>query len=168
VQPAAGDHADVEDGLILPVVGEIAPKPLPRYAENGRKILLVEDNPINAMLTRELLVRRGYAVSHVPSGESALELAARERFDVVLTDIHMPGMDGVEMAQRLREREGRLGRPCTRIVALTADTVETGRHACQDAGMDGFLTKPVDPAELDAMLNDLIYFAPRSPAEAAA
>ncbi|HEY1962127.1 MAG TPA: ATP-binding protein, partial [Rhizomicrobium sp.] len=47
VQPAAGDHADVEDGLILPVVGEIAPKPLPRYAENGRKILLVEDNPIN-------------------------------------------------------------------------------------------------------------------------
>ena len=162
---ADGQADEAEDALPLPVVAELTPKPLAQHAGNGRRILLVEDNPINAMLTRELLVRRGYAVNHVLSGESALEIAARERFDVVLTDIHMPGMDGVETAQHFREREDRLGRPRTPIVALTADAVETGKHACQDAGMDGFLTKPVDPAELDTMLETL--FADARPRDAA-
>ena len=168
IQTVTGEEsAQTEDVLPPPVVvAELSPKPLPQNnSANGRSVLLVEDNPINAMLTRELLVRRGYAVSHVLSGESALELAANERFDAVLTDIHMPGMDGVETAQRLREREARLGRQRTPIVALTADAVETGRHACQDAGMDGFLTKPVDPAELDAMLESL--FADVRPRDAA-
>jgi PAS domain S-box-containing protein len=166
VQTGATDEpAESDDALPSSVVAELAPKPLPQNMANGRTILLVEDNPINAMLTRELLVRRGYRVSHVLSGEAALELAARERFDGVLTDIHMPGMDGVETAQRMREREERVGRPRTPIVALTADAVETGKHACQDAGMDGFLTKPVDPAELDAMLETL--FADVRPRDAA-
>jgi CheY-like chemotaxis protein len=116
---------------------------------------MAEDNPINAMLMRELLQRRGYSVRDVGSGEAALELIEHESFDVILTDIHMPGMDGIETARHLRQREAELGRGRTPIIALTADTVETGKHACQDAGMDGFLTKPVDPAELDAMLKAL-------------
>src|SRR5205823_1014584 len=121
IQAAPDDvETQTDDALPPPVVAELSPKPLPQNnAANGRSILLVEDNPINAMLTRELLVRRGYTVSHALSGESALEIAAREHFDVALTDIHMPGMDGVEMAHRLRERETRLGRPRTPIVALT-------------------------------------------------
>jgi CheY-like chemotaxis protein len=63
----------------------------------------------------------------------------------------MPGMDGIEAAKAIRRNEGRLSRARTPIVALTADTLETGRRACREAGMDGFLTKPVEPTQLDDM-----------------
>jgi CheY-like chemotaxis protein len=69
----------------------------------------------------------------------------------LLTDIHMPGMDGIEATKAIRAMEERNFRVRTPIVALTADALETGKRACQDAGMDGFLTKPVDPAELEEM-----------------
>jgi CheY-like chemotaxis protein len=118
----------------------------------GLKILLVEDNPINAMLTRELLRRRGHQISEVTSGEAAIQVMAEERFDLMLTDIHMPGLDGVEATKRIRLAELRAGKKRTPIVALTADVLETGKRACQEAGMDGFLSKPIDPAELDSML----------------
>ncbi|HEY1631103.1 MAG TPA: ATP-binding protein [Rhizomicrobium sp.] len=118
----------------------------------GLKILLVEDNPINAMLTRELLRRRGHQISEVTSGEAAIQVMAQERFDLMLTDIHMPGLDGVEATKRIRLAELRAGKRRTPIVALTADVLETGKRACQEAGMDGFLSKPIDPAELDSML----------------
>jgi len=72
-------------------------------------------------------------------------------FDLVLTDIHMPGMDGIEATKALRTLEARLGRPRTPIIALTADVLETGRRACREAGMDGFLTKPIEPKQLDDM-----------------
>lgn len=121
----------------------------------GLKILLAEDNPINAMLTRELLRRRGHQVREVASGLDAVSAAASDVFDLVLTDIHMPGLDGVEATRRIREAEAQAERPRVPIVALTADAFETGKRACQDAGMDGFLTKPVDPAELDMILENL-------------
>jgi PAS domain S-box-containing protein len=132
---------------------------IPPLAVVGRRVLLAEDNPINAMLTRELLRRRGYEVREVASGEAALQVLEGESFDLVLTDIHMPGMDGIEMTSRLRGREAMTGRARTPVVALTADALETGKDACQEAGMDGFLTKPVDPAELDAMFETI--FSPR-------
>ncbi|HUJ46096.1 MAG TPA: ATP-binding protein [Rhizomicrobium sp.] len=137
-----------------------------RHGAAGKRILLAEDNPINAMLMRELLKRRGYEVVGVASGEAALDASESERFDLVLTDIHMPGLDGIETARRMREREAATGRVRTPIVALTADALETGKHACQDAGMDGFLTKPVDPEELDAML-EAIFSARERPRNAA-
>jgi CheY-like chemotaxis protein len=134
----------------------------------GRRVLVAEDNAVNAMLIRELLQRRGFAVREVTSGEDALEAAKRERFDLILTDIHMPGLDGIETARRLRARETAADSTMrTPIVALTADAVETGKVACQDAGMDGFLTKPVDPAELDAMIENLLNSDASSPREAA-
>jgi PAS domain S-box-containing protein len=132
----------------------------------GYKILLAEDNPINALLTRELLKRRGHTVSEVRSGDAAVAAVTRERFDLVLTDIHMPGLDGVEATKKIRAEEKLMSRERVPIVALTADTVETGRRACQEAGMDGFLTKPIDPAELDSMFEKI--FAGDSPARSAA
>ncbi len=132
----------------------------------GLKILLVEDNPINAMLTRELLRRRGHQISEVTSGEAAIAVMAEERFDLMLTDIHMPGLDGCEATKRIRLAELRAGKRRTPIVALTADVLETGKRACQDAGMDGFLSKPIDPAELDSMIAKI--FAPRHAAANAA
>jgi CheY-like chemotaxis protein len=116
------------------------------------KILLAEDNPVNALVIRELLLRRGHQVFEVASGEAAIAALSEGTFDLMLTDIHMPGLDGIEATRRIRALEAASGRPRTPIIALTADALETGKQACQDAGMDGFLTKPIDPAELDAMI----------------
>jgi CheY-like chemotaxis protein len=126
----------------------------------------VEDNPINAMLSRELLRRRGFEVKDVASGEAALSALMQDRFDVVLTDLHMPGLDGLETTRRLREMEMEENRARTPVVALTADANQGIREACQEAGMDGFLTKPIDPAELDSVLQTL--FQPDQAAHRAA
>ena len=123
----------------------------PQAARKGLRILLAEDNPINALLIRELLRRRGHAIREVTTGTAAVAAMEEERFDLLLTDIHMPGMDGIEATRAIRANEEKHDRRRTPIVALTADALETGKHACRDAGMDGFLTKPVDPAELEEM-----------------
>jgi CheY-like chemotaxis protein len=122
-----------------------------QQASNGLKILLAEDNPVNALLIRELLRRRGHITKEVTTGSAAVAALDEENFDLLLTDIHMPGMDGIEAARAIRASEEKHGRRRTPIVALTADALETGKRACQEAGMDGFLTKPVDPAELEEM-----------------
>jgi CheY-like chemotaxis protein len=103
------------------------------------------------MLIRELLKRRGHNVVEVTTGTDAVKAMAGQRFDLLLTDIHMPGMDGIEAARAIRRQEQTNGTPRVPIVALTADAMETGKRACQEAGMDGFLTKPVGPAELEEM-----------------
>jgi len=150
------------DNFALPDHGELAQTHVTSAADTrpkrecrSLKILLAEDNPINALLTRELLRRRGHEVKEVASGESAIAAMAEDRFDLILTDIHMPGLDGIEATRRIRADEIANGRVRTPIVALTADVVETGKRACQEAGMDGFLSKPIDPAELDSMLNEI-------------
>jgi PAS domain S-box-containing protein len=135
----------------------MAPLPPPpaqqkvRSAGAGLRILLAEDNPVNALLIRELLRRRGHSIREVTNGSAAVAAMEEERFDLLLTDIHMPGMDGIEATRAIRTNEATQRRPRTPIVALTADALETGKRACQEAGMDGFLTKPVDPAELEEM-----------------
>jgi PAS domain S-box-containing protein len=129
----------------------VGPAMVNKPAEEGLRILLAEDNPINMMLIRELLRRRGHSVVEVTTGNAAVKAMQGDSFDLLLTDIHMPGMDGIEAARVIRADEARSGRSRTPIVALTADALEDGKRACQDAGMDGFLTKPVDPAELEEM-----------------
>jgi PAS domain S-box-containing protein len=153
--------------------GDAAPAAAPAPAEEptapgggGIRVLLAEDNPINLLLTRELLRRRGHRVVEVTSGEAAVRAMEGGEFDMVLTDIHMPGMDGIEATRAIRAYETATGRRRTPIVALTADALETGKRACKDAGMDGFLTKPVDPAQLDDMFN--VFFPNAAPARTAA
>ena len=144
---------------VAPPAPERARSELPRppgeqklqHAGSGLKILLAEDNPVNALLIRELLRRRGHITKEVTTGSAAVAAMDEENFDLLLTDIHMPGMDGIEAARAIRANEEKHGRRRTPIVALTADALETGKRACQEAGMDGFLTKPVDPAELEEM-----------------
>jgi CheY-like chemotaxis protein len=117
----------------------------------GLNVLLAEDNPVNMMLIRELLRRRGHTVHEASNGQAAVRAMRDRRFDLLLTDIHMPGMDGIEAARAIRALERENNLPRTPIVALTADALDAGKHACREAGMDGFLTKPVDPAELEEM-----------------
>ncbi|HXR94719.1 MAG TPA: ATP-binding protein, partial [Rhizomicrobium sp.] len=128
-----------------------APTPERREARAALKILLAEDDPINSLLILELLRRRGHSVTGVNNGAAALAAYERENFDLFLTDIHMPGMDGIETTRAIRAVEQKLQRRHMPIVALTADVLPGGRDACREAGMDGFLLKPVDPFRLEEM-----------------
>ncbi len=132
--------------------GAVRPPVTPHPGGEGISILLAEDNPVNALLARELLRRRGHTVEAVTTGIAAVAACAARRFDLVLMDLHMPGLDGIEAALRIRRWESERGAKPAPMFALTADALETGRKACLDAGMDGFLTKPLDPADLDAVL----------------
>ena len=137
---------DSMPGLPPMVIAETPPAPAtPPNLGNGLKILLAEDNPVNALLIRELLRRRGHKAREVTTGTAAVAAMQEENLDLLLTDIHMPGMGGIEAARAIRAWEAANNRRRTPVVALAADALETGKRACQKAGMDGFLIKPVDP-----------------------
>jgi PAS domain S-box-containing protein len=156
MKPVRQDSLEKRLAAVLAGETELAaPESVPppeRRGGKGLSVLLAEDNPVNALLARELLRRRGHVVREVTTGEAAVAACAAERFDLVLMDLHMPGLDGIEATLRIRGAECEDGAKPVPIFALTADALETGRKACLDAGMDGFFTKPVDPAELDAVL----------------
>lgn len=122
------------------------------------RVLVAEDNRINVMLATAMLGKLGHTVDTVGNGREALEALAARPYDIVLMDVHMPEMDGLEATRRIREAE-RSGRRKTRtpIVALTASTLEGDRQVCIDAGMDDFLAKPLDPVALTAVFE---RFAP--------
>jgi CheY-like chemotaxis protein len=117
----------------------------PQFA--GLRVLLAEDNPVNALLARTLLQREGCAVETAASGEEAVASMARARYDLVLMDIRMPGMDGVAATRQVRGRGDD-----TPIVALTANAFAEDRRACLDAGMNDHLAKPIDVEQLRATL----------------
>jgi CheY-like chemotaxis protein/anti-sigma regulatory factor (Ser/Thr protein kinase) len=113
----------------------------------GARVLLVEDNPINAMLARTLLAREGCIVDHAKGGEEAIAAVKVGGYDLILMDMRMPGVSGVEATRRLRAQG-----VATPVVALTANAFEDDRHACLAAGMDDFLVKPLSPDALRGML----------------
>ena len=126
----------------------------------GLSVLVAEDNEINALLMRSLLTRLGHQVVISTNGEEALEswLAARSAstpYDLVLMDIQMPGLDGIETTKRIRANEAAGAGRRTPILALTANTLVEDRYACFEAGMDGFLVKPLDREKLAEALNRL-------------
>jgi PAS domain S-box-containing protein len=124
-------------------------------------ILVAEDNEINALLMRSLLGRLGHHAVITTNGEEALEswLAADSAgapYDLVLMDIQMPKLDGIETAKRIRTREAGQRVRRTPILALTANTLVEDRYACFEAGMDGFLVKPLDRDKLADALTGLV------------
>lgn len=116
-------------------------------AAPGARVLLVEDNPINALLAKTLLTREGCTVEHAASGAEALTAAEISSYDLILMDMRMPGMSGEETARALRVQG--VGTP---IVALTANAFEEDRHRCLAAGMNDFLVKPLSPDALRIVL----------------
>ena len=123
----------------------------------GLSILVAEDNEINALLARALLTRLGHRPTIAADGEAALKSwhAARAGgapYDLVLMDVQMPGVDGLEAARRIRSAEAASGTPRTHIVALTANAQSDDREACLAAGMDGLLVKPLDRERLREVL----------------
>lgn len=116
-------------------------------AAPGARVLLVEDNPINALLARALLTREGCFVDHVASGPEAIAAAKVGAYDLILMDMRMPGMSGEEATRSLRAMG--LSAP---VVALTANAFEEDRQRCLAAGMNDFLVKPLSPDALRVML----------------
>jgi signal transduction histidine kinase/CheY-like chemotaxis protein len=124
----------------------------------GLSILVAEDNEINALLARALLTRLGHRPAVAGNGEAAVESwaaarAAGKPFDLVLMDVQMPGMDGLEAARRIRATETQAGDPPVRMLALTANAQSEDRAACLAAGMDGLLVKPLDRERLREALD---------------
>jgi two-component system, sensor histidine kinase and response regulator len=115
------------------------------------QILLAEDNPVNQKLATRLLTKRGHRVTVAGNGKEALAALAEGAYDLVLMDIQMPEMDGLEATMKLREQEKITGRHQP-IVAMTALAMKGDRHRCIEAGMDGYLTKPIRQQELDEAL----------------
>ena len=151
--PASLARAPRDERTAAPAV-ERASRPL--------NVLLAEDNVVNQRVATALLSRRGHRVALAENGREALDALAREPFDVVLMDVQMPVMDGLEATAAIRRGEAGTGRH-VRIIAMTAHAMAGDRDRCLSAGMDGYLSKPIDQALLYATLENetVAHVAPR-------
>jgi CheY-like chemotaxis protein len=112
-------------------------------AQRELLVLLAEDNPVNQRLVKRLLEKRGHVVEVASTGRQAIDMTEHQRFDIILMDVQMPDMDGLQTTAQIREHERAHGGR-TPIIALTAHTMRGDRERCMAAGMDNFINKPID------------------------
>jgi signal transduction histidine kinase/CheY-like chemotaxis protein/HPt (histidine-containing phosphotransfer) domain-containing protein len=159
LQSAPGQGSTFTLTLPLCEVQAVEPRPLsasaeltgvaeagPRYV--GLVVLLAEDHPVNELMMRQLLLRLGCTVRVARGGVHAVAQWEQGGIDLVLMDVQMPGMSGLQATQEIREIETRRRLPRTPIVAVTANAMPGDRQACLAAGMDGYTAKPVSPQAL--------------------
>jgi PAS domain S-box-containing protein len=146
--------ARATDVMVAGTPSEKAARPL--------HILVAEDHPVNQRLTETLLTRRGHSVVLAGDGGAAVEKFRAERFDLILMDVQMPVRSGLEAAQAIRQLEDNQDRR-TPIIALTAHAMPGDRQRCLEAGMDGYVAKPIATRELMAEIARLVP-APEAPA----
>jgi two-component system, sensor histidine kinase len=121
----------------------------------GLRILLAEDNRVNQKIAKRLLEKRGHHVVLAANGKEALEALAQASFDLVLMDVNMPDMDGIQATIAIREKEKSTGFHQS-IIAMTALAMKGDRERCLAAGMDGYLSKPIDLQQLDDVLGQFV------------
>lgn len=129
-------------------------RPAAQPARRPLRILLAEDNAVNQKVVCRLLENQGHQVQIAENGSQALDCLSRGSFDVILMDVQMPEMDGLEATARIRSRERNTGRHVP-IIALTAHALKTDHDRCLAAGMDGYLSKPIRPDELFRQIEHL-------------
>ena len=139
----------------------VAPAPPPATGI----VLVAEDNVVNQKIALRMLVKRGYRVDVVPDGRQALEAVKGGGYAAVLMDCHMPEMDGYEATREIRRHEGDARR--TPVIAMTTGAMEADRDRCIEAGMDDYLSKPLEPVHLNAVLEYWIGVPEPEPAPAA-
>jgi two-component system, sensor histidine kinase and response regulator len=171
------DEADLYDSLVEVLAS--GPRPQHRLVTRhslrearpriAAHVLVAEDNEVNQKVAVRILERLGYKVDVADDGDEALEACEQTRYDVVLMDVQMPGLDGFEVVRRIREREQ--GGRRTPIVAMTASAMKGDRERCLEGGMDDYVAKPVTPDALDTVLRRFVSVArptlPAAPSDAA-
>lgn len=115
----------------------------------GTRLLLAEDDPVNQLVTSEMLRRLGFEVDVADNGAEAVERVCAGEYALVLMDLHMPVFDGIEATRRIRELPGLRSLP---ILAMTASVFEDDRQRCREAGMNGHIAKPLDLVQMKAEL----------------
>jgi len=138
--------------LSIPIIGNVLDMRLPRDA----RILLVEDNDVNRRLIQAFLEKAGVVAREACDGREAVEIIGRERFDIILMDIQMPVMDGMEATRKIRAMEKERGGPHTPIIALTAHVMNGDKERFLSDGMDDYVSKPIDRKVLLAKLEELL------------
>ncbi len=145
----------------FPVIGVLNSKPDDEPAEKeavsfpGARVLIVDDEPMNLIVSSQLLRRYGMAVTTCESGQTAIDLCRTNEYDVILMDHMMPVMDGVEAMKIIRSEQAR-NKILTPIVAFTANAVSSAREMFRQEGFDGFVGKPVDKIELERVLKRVL------------
>ncbi|MFH1146531.1 MAG: response regulator [Pseudomonadota bacterium] len=138
-----------------PTINPPEPRPLlEQEAFQKPRILLAEDNPANRKLVLKILEKHGCNVSTAGNGKEVLDLMERDPFDLILMDIQMPVMDGLETARVIRSQERLTGKR-VRIIAMTAHAMKEHRERCLEAGMDGFISKPIKLSELSCAISQI-------------
>ncbi len=132
-------HVPLQEKARLPVLPASVP-----VVHRPLRILIAEDNPVNQQLALHLLERRGHSAVVAENGREAIAAMEKHKFDMVLMDVQMPEMGGLEATRAIREREKSTGEHVP-IVAMTAHAMQGDREHCLEAGMDGYLAKPLDP-----------------------
>lgn len=150
IAKAVGLNDAPAEQAVEPAPAQIAVPETSGPAIQPARILLAEDNAINALLTRTLLEAEGCIVEVVEDGQLAVEAVKNANYDMIFMDMRMPNMDGLEATRKIRAMDhGSKGLP---IVALTANAFDDDRNACFDSGMNDFMTKPVSAEELSQMV----------------
>jgi CheY-like chemotaxis protein len=127
-------------------------KPSAITSLTGLRVLLADDNPVNCKVGERQLKKLEMTVTLAYNGREALELATSREFDLVLMDCQMPEMDGYEATRLIRQPDGGALDPTIPIIALTAHALEGDRDRCLAAGMNDYLTKPLDPKRLSEVI----------------
>ncbi len=148
---ALGREKPRKEGGPVPAAGETPAK------EAALQILLVEDKPMNQRLAKALLEKKGWAVTPVFNGRQALEMLAARSFDLILMDVQMPEMDGLETSRHIRAAEAQRGGHIP-IIAMTAHAMSGDREKCLEAGMDDYVSKPIDAAALYQAVERAVSF----------
>ncbi|OYQ34115.1 hypothetical protein CHU95_11665 [Niveispirillum lacus] len=144
------DLRDLLARLFAPTEGMVEPpaETLASGLGQGRRVLVVDDNQVNQNVARLILERDGYTVHLVDDGMEAIAAAEAVIFDLILMDVQMPGMDGIEATRLIRTQERQTGRDRTPIIAMTANAMVGMRESYLEAGMDDYLSKPYEPKAL--------------------
>jgi CheY-like chemotaxis protein len=124
----------------------------PGLSAKSLHILLAEDNIPNQILTARILKRGGHSVKVANNGEEALDTLKKEHFDLVLMDIQMPKMDGIEAARIIRNSKNNNFDPDIPIIAITAHALEEHREICMKAGMNDFISKPFESEDIQILI----------------
>lgn len=154
MKPIRREHLlrSLNDALRLPHAEDMAALGARLTTTDGLKVLLAEDNKVNQMVAVALLKRLGCDVDVAENGAQAVKMSATTTYDLILMDIQMPEMSGLEATEVIREREQATGKHQL-IVALTAHALEGDREICTNAGMDDYLTKPIKSEHLQTLID---------------